>query len=439
MTNQTTKEKGDYFENISYALVKQKVENSELGVIPSQAVVFQQKGYYSRDREGEIIFDISIEVTLAGADKYFFLYLIECKNYSKNVPVDDLEEFYSKVSQVSGLNIKAMFISNMGFSKGAYKYARSKNISLVEVNSNLTFNIILHKANTIERQKIENAYSNYKLDINDPIGKVLISEKIKRNLEKLVLSSFIEYVKSTGIVRKSDIPKLSGEEIDEIVIEILKEIQIGFVTKGHQLDLNKVMNFIRDALGYEIIFTSEYRRDNSERMVLASVDFGSKQILIDRKVREDSRFGFVLAHELGHICLHNKLAISQDSYESFDDHKFSFGLGGNKFTNDRQWIEWQANRFASSLLMPPNIFELVCRGVFQQFGRRSYEPLYVDDNRYSQDDFYNIVRELAKLFRTTNTSVIYTMARYNLINDNSNMRHISKIIKEEYHTIFDDD
>lgn len=76
MTNQTTKEKGDYFENLSYALIKQKVENSELGILPSQSVVFQQKGYYSRDREDEIIFDISIEVTLTGADKYFFLYLI---------------------------------------------------------------------------------------------------------------------------------------------------------------------------------------------------------------------------------------------------------------------------------------------------------------------------------------------------------------------------
>lgn len=437
MINQTTKEKGDYFENISYALVKQKVENSELGVLPSQSVVFQQKGYYSKDREDEIIFDISIEVTLAGADKYFFLYLIECKNYSKNVPVDDLEEFYSKVSQVSGLNIKAMFISNMGFSKGAYKFARSKNISLVEVNSNLTFNIILHKSNAIERQKIENQYSEHNFDINDPIGKLLIAEKIKRNLEKLVLSSFIEYVKSTEIVRKSDIPKLSGDEIDEIVIEILKEIQAGFVTRGHRLDLNKVMDFIINVLGYEILFSSESRKDSSERIVLASVDFGKKQLVIDKKVREDSRFGFILAHELGHICLHNKLAISQDSYESFDDHKFNFGLGGTKFTNDRQWIEWQANRFATSFLMPPSIFESVCRGVFQQFGRRIYEPLYVDDNRSSQDDFHKIIKELARLFRTTSTSVIYTMGRYNLINDNSSMKHISKIIKEEYHTIFD--
>lgn len=437
MTNQTTKEKGDYFENLSYALIKQKVENSELGIIPSQSVVFQQKGYYSRDREDEIIFDISIEVTLTGADKYFFLYLIECKNYSNNVPVDDLEEFYSKVSQVSGLNVKAMLISNRGFSKGAYKYARSKNISLVEVNSNLTLNIILHKSNTVQRRKIENQYSEYKLDINDPIGKLLITEKTKRVLEKLILSSFIEYVKSTAMVKRSDIPKLSGDDIDEIVVEILKEIQTSFVTNGQQLDLNRVIDFIINVLGYEIIFSSESRKDSSDRNVLASVDFGSKQIVIDSKIREDSRFGFILAHELGHICLHNKLAISQDSYESFDDYKFSFGLGEIRFTNDRQWIEWQANRFASSFLMPPSTFKLVCKGVFQQFGRRIYEPLYVDDNRYSQDDFHKIVRELARLFRTTSTSVIYTMGRYNLINDNSSMKHISKIIKQEYHNIFD--
>lgn len=438
-TNQTTKEKGDYFENISFDLIKQKVENSELGIIPSQSAVFQQKGYYSRDREDNIIFDISIEVLPPGAETYFFLFLIECKNYSKNVPVDDLEEFYSKVRQVSGLNVRAMFISNKGFSRGAYKYARSKNISLVEVNSNLTFNIILHKSNVIQKQESENKYSDYKLDIKDSIGKLLIIEKIKRRLENLVLSCFIEYLKSAEIVKKSDIPKLSGDEIDEIVFEILKEIQVGFVTEGHQLDLNNILNFITNVLGYEIILSSECRKDSSERIILASVDFRSKQLIIDKKIREDSRFGFILAHELGHICLHNKLALSQDSYESFDDHKSNFGLGGTKFTNDRQWIEWQANRFASSFLMPPNIFELVCRGVFEQFGRRMNEPLYIDDTRYSQDDFHKIVRELARLFRTTNTSVIYTMGRFNLINDNSRMKHISKIIKEEYHTLFDND
>ncbi|AEE49977.1 restriction endonuclease [Haliscomenobacter hydrossis] len=433
MGDLTTKQKGDYFENLAYAIIKQKLENFELGIIPSQSTVFQQKGYFSRDRDDEIVFDISIEVKLPHSDKYFVLYLIECKNYAKNVPIDDLEEFHSKVSQVSGLNVKGMFITNKGFSSGAYKYARSKGISLVEVNSNLTFNIILHKSNSNRERQI----SGYKIDLDDPFGIIIITQGIQNQIEKIILFGFIEYLQNTKQISSLELPKLSGDEIDEITIEILEQIQPGFLTGVEPLDLDKIMHFISETLKYEIIFSSEARKDLEGRHIVASVDFGQKTLVMDGSLKGDSRFSFILGHEFGHICLHNKLAISQNSYETFEDHKFSFWLGKANFTNQRQWIEWQANRFASSLLMPSGIFELFCKSVFSHFGRRSYEPLYVDDNKYSQDDFHKIVNALALQFKTTKTSIIYRMYSLNLINNKSNAMHISKIIKENHFDLFE--
>ena len=46
---------GDKFEDKSYHLIKKAIENDELGISKSSAKVFKKKGYYSKDREKEII------------------------------------------------------------------------------------------------------------------------------------------------------------------------------------------------------------------------------------------------------------------------------------------------------------------------------------------------------------------------------------------------
>jgi len=80
---------GDSFEKKSYEVISKAVENGELGISESASRVFQKKGYYSRDREKDIIFDLSIEVWPTNAERYTLLYLIECKSSnSKKVPVD---------------------------------------------------------------------------------------------------------------------------------------------------------------------------------------------------------------------------------------------------------------------------------------------------------------------------------------------------------------
>ncbi len=95
-----TVEKGDLFENLSYNIINDNLSQGKLGLIPAYCRVFQKKGYYSASRLSDIIFDISIEVWLPGADTYSLLYLIECKNYSTNVPVNKIEDFHSKIQQV---------------------------------------------------------------------------------------------------------------------------------------------------------------------------------------------------------------------------------------------------------------------------------------------------------------------------------------------------
>ena len=58
---------------------------------------------------------------------------IECKNYSKNVPIGKVRDFYGVIDDIDDL--QGIMITRKGFQDGAKKYALSKNIHLKELRA----------------------------------------------------------------------------------------------------------------------------------------------------------------------------------------------------------------------------------------------------------------------------------------------------------------
>lgn len=110
--------------------VKLMLNQEELGISPRQAKTSHKPAYYSRDRQKDITFDVSIEVCRKGSETPHWIWIWECKNYSHKVPVDDIEEFHAKLNQVGADKAKGTVISPAKFDKGAYEFARSKGIGL---------------------------------------------------------------------------------------------------------------------------------------------------------------------------------------------------------------------------------------------------------------------------------------------------------------------
>jgi hypothetical protein len=126
-----TVKKGDRLEKALFDHLKRELEEDRLPIKSSCSQIFWKKPYFSRDRNSNIVFDISIEISIPSAKEFCMLWLVECKNYStKTVPVDDVEEFFGKVQQVSAANSKAIIASSGAFSSGATNYAKAKGIGL---------------------------------------------------------------------------------------------------------------------------------------------------------------------------------------------------------------------------------------------------------------------------------------------------------------------
>lgn len=128
--------KGNKFEDEVFSAISAELTEGHLGLVDRHCKLFQKKGYYSRDRDSEIIVDISIEVWLPGASIWSMLWVCECKDYSGSLPVDDVEEFKSKLDQITGKNVKGLMAVTGALQRGALNFARSNGIGVVRVLPN---------------------------------------------------------------------------------------------------------------------------------------------------------------------------------------------------------------------------------------------------------------------------------------------------------------
>jgi hypothetical protein len=139
-----TLKKGNTFENKVFRYIIAELSNDRLHVPGNRSKAFQKKGYFSKDRQAEIIIDISIETFLPDATNYSLLTVIECKDYNSAIPVNDLEEFHSKVQQIACDNVKAIFITSAALQKSALNYAKSKGIAVIRYLPDNQIEYLMH-------------------------------------------------------------------------------------------------------------------------------------------------------------------------------------------------------------------------------------------------------------------------------------------------------
>ncbi|MDP4207838.1 MAG: restriction endonuclease [Bacteroidota bacterium] len=283
--------KGDTFEVKVYEVIKDRLAKGELGFIPESCEIFHKKAYYSKDRMKDITFDISIETKFPGASKYSYLTLIECKSYNHSVPVNDVEEFYTKVNQVADLNGKGIFVTDSVFQEGAFNFANSKGITLIQLK-NEDCNFILHRTN------IDNQVSK---DIN-----VLITDLIVKIFEGKI----------------EGLAFLSKKQIEEITTNFLNEVDNQIISCYRPTPVKLIEEFIFD--NYKIKTVTNNQISPQKDKIFGYFNPKNKEIAINNTIIETPCFPFVFAHEVGHFKLHNALKINQQTNHIYNDPEINF-------------------------------------------------------------------------------------------------------------------
>ncbi|WP_151993693.1 ImmA/IrrE family metallo-endopeptidase [Buttiauxella massiliensis] len=428
-----TVKKGDDFEEEVYNLLRDYINSGNFWLNPKFCKFYRKKKYFSKKREGYIIVDISIECFLDGRDDYSQLIVIECKDYKSKIPVDDIEEFESKLHQISGVNIKGIFASRTPFQSGAFKVAKNIGMALIRVlpedkidwvlqrnpisskpaerikEDRATSEYALNNENfTAKSQNIFCYYNNYTSFIIDILNELLFGDK--KPFHKTIPNKY-------KIIRSKNLSYLSLDEIDSRGLQLALASEVS--TKG-EIDLLKIVSYLQESDGLNFDLSYELGTDEVYTSVLGSMDAKNNIIKISDSLEFNShRWRFTLAHEIGHYIFHHDFMLKNkiDEHVDIDDNYsiVEFSMKSNLFRR----LEWQANMFANSLLMPrKEVFDSII-SLVAELDIRSFNSgiVYVDDQQCNIHNYKYIVSKLKKKFNVSATIVEIRLKQLRILND----------------------
>jgi Zn-dependent peptidase ImmA (M78 family) len=146
--------------------------------------------------------------------------------------------------------------------------------------------------------------------------------------------------------------------------------------------------------------------------VLGCIDLRTNTLSLDTILTGERRMSllFTAAHEIGHWVLHRynyknwKLNEGEKTGALIDDEKTLRRLSQK---TPREWLEYQANVFASCLVMPRTMFT---RALSEQQAQMGIVPakrgdVFLTKENYSQRDYFDLQTRLAEIFDVSVTSV----------------------------------
>jgi len=422
-----TTKKGTIYEKFIFEKFEMLLHNDELPVNSKASKVRFKPKYFSKERSKEIEFDVSIESYLPRTQELSSLTIIECKNYDNRVPVDDIEEFKSKLNQIRPTGIKGIFCTPNGFQESAYNYAKFNHIALMRAP--LTSNI--HEQWILPRR-----YRNHiqDFDCSKKIKETIINDNNNSMANGLVaiddnyyssysLSDYINsiigletgndvYIESNVDPKSLTVNYLNDEEIKETIQKIYTENNIPSRSRNYMQSFKSFVNAVIDER--ELIDNCDLGVDYSGKPIIGKIS-GNSIYTLDKKNFNIPRFNFTIAHEIGHLVLHSK----SDWFNSFSKQNHDIDDMSLIQIQDQhlRCIEIQANIFAAELLVPDELF----LEVFHQIIRdkniidKGFGYLFIDGQPINNQIYSEVLKSLQTVFKASKSVLDIKLIKHNFI------------------------
>jgi len=212
---------------------------------------------------------------------------------------------------------------------------------------------------------------------------------------------------------------LDKEDIDEIATMTLNKYLPNVLTQERSVDIealaeNSLFLTIRyEAIAHEETILGAIALDDSEGVPCYGDKYQTTKtalpagtVLINSCLLEDaskSRLRFTIAHEAAHWLLHRSYYSPTNQQYKFREQRLPYiacrdanfkPIERHKLKTDEEWMEWQANALAASLLMPLAPFRSVANWALRVCDRNYLSP-YADRE---------LIEEIAKTFMVSRTA-----------------------------------
>ena len=423
----TTVQKGDSLEIQIYDLFKTEISADRFWAKKSCCKIFRKKGYFSKDRESNIIFDISIEISIPGATNFSSLILIECKNYAHAVPVDDAEEFFAKVQQIG--MAKGLIASTAAFQSGTLAFAKSKKMGLLRYFGPSDFKWELYRSpsatarSTSQEQTrvAENGLSQP--EFRSTVFDICFQSPIRATtsawdfFEELVLDTEMSSAIRQSVNPRSklvnQVPYLEKDTLESMSSEILTLIDY----KEGEVSLDAICAREKELVGLTVHLGVKPPVNQLSRQILGYLTFNPLEIVVfKQEVPNKGRERFTIAHELAHHLLGHSTFLYRDSCEETDFDANQLGLIEG---TDVARLEFQANFFASCLLMPQSRILEDFRRLLKMLDipNKGFGELYVDDQFCNRHAYEIMTKELMQRYGVSRSAITIRLTSLGLLRD----------------------
>ncbi len=381
--------KGDYFENLVFNKLKELIKNQDIPGVSRYNEIFLHKQYASKTAPDVMLNpDITIEVySNSNKETWSNLLVVECKNHGRKIDNSIYREFVGNLSDYPRSGVRGIMVSSAGFTQQVITLAQSDNIALVVLSEQSDWEtIIWRKINSFEQHQFGH--------------KVLTGEA---STSYPIVYSGNSFVTVSDLLQECGIPMSKALHIpfmeDNVICKKVEDIlqNTKYLIKENFIDCC----FSLIAPNYKFDFV-EMQED-----CLGKCDFKEHVITINSSLSKH-RQNFTIAHELGHIALHSSIVENLFSIEDRESDKntiISKSIYGR--------MEYQANTFASYLLMPNIPFMAEVNKLFKEnwitTGRlyHDYQPCNIRDCNV-------VVGALSSKFNVSQEAVIVRLKRANL-------------------------
>lgn len=215
------------------------------------------------------------------------------------------------------------------------------------------------------------------------------------------------------------LPHYSSSEIESKANKLLLYFSPTYFETVRATPLLAIVEFLNSKHGIVFQFDNILGFNNDNNRILGAYNPIKRVIIIDSSLKSDiHKFNFTLAHELGHLALHRNLKIKYDSQDENNEEETIIDYNSKKeLKTDSDWMEWQANYYASALLMPKEIFKTAL--VFEQrnLGISRTGTIYVDNQSCNQQAFFQLINLLSQRFEVSKSAVEYRLQKLKLVDD----------------------
>lgn len=206
------------------------------------------------------------------------------------------------------------------------------------------------------------------------------------------------YIEHTPVTyQENGIPILNKAQITQIAHSCLSNIEHSITLSPQMIPLKPVLDYFNHTCG--LTWQTLSLNFDTKEMIFGICDIKNYCIYIEQELKEkQSLFLFTLAHELGHFVLHRHRKIKLEKHNKLftDTHKQL--KDPSVLRTPLDWIEWQANYFAASLLMPRRAFRNAVYAYLDQSATTLPELIHKDHDK-------KLISYLQYMFGTSKTSV----------------------------------